>query len=253
MTSDPDVRPAVPFSIVVPTFREAACLGALVERVRDAVGPGGPRWELLIVDDDSRDGTERIVAELAGRAPVRLHVRSGVPRDLSLSVLRGIELARFDRVVVMDADLSHPPECIGNLLAALDAGADLALGSRYAGGGSVDADWGRGRALGSWFATLLARPLVSCADPLSGFFAADRRRLPAPERLRPGGYKIALELMVRGRLRVAEAPIDFRDRGDGASKMRPRVVAQYLRQLLRLYGFRLRAALPGPGEGGLRR
>lgn len=250
MTTALDGKPAAPFSIVVPAFREAASLAALIERTAAAIPPHGSGWELLVVDDDSRDGTDRIVAERAGGAPVRLHVRRGVQRDLSLSVLQGIRLARFDRVVVMDADLSHPPERIGDLLAALDAEADLAIGSRYARGGSLDPGWSRGRAVGSRFATLLAHPLVSCADPLSGFFAADRRCLPAPERLHARGYKIALELMVRGRLRVAEVPIDFRDRRRGASKMRPRIVALYLCQLLRLYGHRLRRALAG--EGGLR-
>lgn len=229
-----------PFSIVVPTFRESPGLGALVERVAEALADFGPDWEMLLVDDDSGDGTERIVADLARRAPVRLHVRRKAPRDLSRSVLLGIRLARFDTVVVMDADLSHPPERIPDLLAALDAGADLALGSRYAGGGAVDPGWSRARAWGSRCATLLARPLVSCADPLAGFFAADRRLLPDPGRLRPEGYKIALELMVRGRLRVAEVPIDFRNRGAGSSKMNTRVLAAYLRQLARLYAFRLR-------------
>ena len=251
MAGGPRGQSAAPFSVVVPTFREAAALAALVERVTLALARERSQWELLFVDDDSRDGTERLVAHLARRAPVRLHVRREVPRDLSLSVLQGIRLARFDRVVVMDADLSHPPERIADLLCALDAGADLALGSRYAGGGSTDPDWSRMRGLGSRFATLLARPLVSCADPLSGFFAADRRSLPERERLRPGGYKIALELMVRGGLDVAEVPIDFRERRSGASKMRPRILALYLRQLLRLYGLRLRRALSGR-HGGLR-
>ena len=233
-------------SVVVPTFREAAGLAALVERLVGALAGCGWEWELLLVDDDSDDGTERIVGELTRTAPVRLHVRRGVARDLSRSVLLGIRLARFDRVVVMDADLSHPPERIARLLAALDAGAELALGSRYGAGGSVDPSWSPPRRLGSRLATALARPLVSCGDPLSGFFAVDRRILPAADRLRPGGYKIALELMVRGRLRVAEVPIDFRDRSTGASKMNLRVLAAYLGQLARLYAFRVRR---GSGRG----
>ena len=224
---------------MVPTLREAAGLRALVERVRGALVGRGLEWELLLVDDDSGDGTQDVVAELAKSAPVRLHVRREPPRDLSRSVVLGIRLARFDRVVVMDADLSHPPERIPDLLDALDAGAELALGSRYAPGASVDRAWSRGRRLNSRLATALARPLVACADPLSGFFAADRRTLPAPERLRPIGYKIALELMVRGRLRITEVPIVFHDRRIGASKMSWRTLAAYLCQLARLYGFRL--------------
>ena len=239
-----------PVSVVVPTFREAAGLRALVERVRGALSGSGWEWELLLVDDDSGDGSEDVVAELASSAPVHLHVRREPPRDLSRSVLLGIRLARFDRVVVMDADLSHPPERIPALLGALDAGAELALGSRYVPGASVDRGWSRSRRLGSRLATALARPLVTCADPLSGFFAADRRRLPAPERLRPGGYKIALELMVRGQLRVTEVPIVFHDRRIGASKMSWRTLAAYLRQLARLWCFHLAGGRRRAPKGG---
>ena len=242
--------PSPPVSVVVPTLREAAGLRALADRVQEALrAVRGLEWELLLVDDDSRDGTEDVVAELGRRLPIRLHVRRGPQRDLSLSVLLGIRLARFDRVVVMDADLSHPPERIPDLLAALDAGADLALGSRYAPGASVDRGWSRGRLLSSRLATALARPLVTCADPLSGFFAADRRTLPVPEDARPIGYKIALELMVRGRLRVTEVPIVFHDRRIGSSKMSWRTLAAYLRQLVRLYGFRLADAMHRRGLG----
>ena len=228
-----------PVSVVVPTFREAAGLRALVERVQGALSGCGWEWEMLLVDDDSGDGSEEVVAELGRSAPVRVHVRREPPRDLSLSVLLGIRLARFDRVVVMDADLSHPPERIPALLGALDTDAELALGSRYVPGASVDRGWSRGRRSGSRLATALAQPLVTCADPLSGFFAADRRLLPRPERLRPIGYKIALELMVRGRLRVTEVPIVFHDRRIGSSKMSWRTLVAYLRQLARLYRFHL--------------
>ena len=246
-----------PVSIVVPTFREAAGLRALIERVQGALAGCGWEWELLVVDDDSRDGTEDMVAVLEKSAPVRLHVRREPPRDLSRSVLLGIRLARFDRVVVMDADLSHPPERIPDLLEALDAGAELALGSRYVRGARLDRGWSRTRHMSSRLATALARPLVTCADPLSGFFAADRHTLPAPERLRPIGYKIALELMVRGRLRVSEVPIVFHDRHIGSSKMSWRTLLAYLRQLARLYRFHLagggrrapKGAKPAPNRG----
>ena len=225
-------------SIVVPTLREAANIPALADRVQAALSGSGEEWELLLVDDDSNDGSEEVVADLARRLPMRIEVRRNVPRDLSLAVLDGIRLARFDRVVVMDADLSHPPERICDLLAALDCGCDLALGSRYVAGGHVDSSWGLGRRLNSLAATVLARPLVRCRDPMSGFFAADRRSLPEPARLQPIGYKIGLELMVRGRLRVTEVPIDFADRDLGSSKMNWRQQLNYLRHLYRLYRYR---------------
>ncbi len=236
---------AMPVSVVVPTFREAGNLAALAERIA-ATLRHGPHWELLVVDDDSRDGTEQILHELSATLPVRLHVRRQPPRDLSRSVLLGFRLARFDRVVVMDADLSHPPERIPDLLAALDAGAEFALGSRYVEGGRIDSNWSRTRASGSRLATALARPLVACSDPLSGFFALDRRMLPPPAELHAKGYKIGLELMVRGRLTVREVPIEFQDRRVGASKMSPRTLIAYLAQAFRLYGFRLWQRWLGP-------
>ena len=222
-------------SIVVPTYHEAANIPTLAERIDAALAGQGVKWELLLVDDDSGDGSEAIVAELARRLPVRIEVRRDPPRDLSLSVLAGIRLARWDRLVVMDADLSHPPERIPDLLAALDGGCDIVVGSRYAPGGRFDSTWSLWRFLNSRLATLLARPLVACSDPMSGFFATDRRALPNADRLQPLGYKICLELMVRGRLRVREIAIDFDDREHGTSKMTVRQQLNYLRHLHRLY------------------
>ena len=236
-------------SIVVPTFREAANLRALVRRVHAALSETAIEWELILVDDDSRDGSESVVAAFARRLPVRLETRRGGRRDLSLAVVLGMRLARFDRLVVMDADLSHPPERVPDLLAALDADCDLVVGSRYAPGGRVDREWSWRRALASRAGTLLARPLATCHDPLSGFFATDRRRLPDPDALRPLGYKIALELMVRGRLRVREVPIRFSDRSRGRSKMSWRTHLDFLRQLCRLYIHRFREAMRGRVSG----
>ena len=229
-------------SIVVPTLREAANIRPLAERIDAALRGSGLAWELLLVDDDSGDGSEAVVAALAERLPVRIHVRRGVPPGLALAVIDGIRLARFDLLVVMDADLSHPPERIPALLAALDGSADIAVGSRYAPGGRIERGWGAGRVANSRLATWLARPLVRCADPMSGFFALRRAALPEPGTLAPVGYKIALELMVRGRLRVGEVPIDFADRRRGLSKTGWRERWNTLRHLGRLYAFRFETA-----------
>ena len=242
MTTDsPSSQPPVrhcSVSVIVPTFREAANIPQLVERVDVALSGHGIEWELLLVDDDSDDGSEAIVAALSQRLPVRMEVRRGLPRDLSLAVLDGIRHSRFDCLVVMDADLSHPPESIVDLLGALDDGCDMVVGSRYVPGGAVDHVWSLWRFLNSRLATLLTLPLVNCADPMSGFFALHRRALPDLEALRPIGYKIGLELMVRGELRVREAPIGFRDRDQGSSKMNWRRQLEFLRHLYRLYNYR---------------
>ena len=220
---------------MVPTLREAANLRPLAESVDRALAGAGVEWELLFVDDDSDDGSNAVAAGLAGRLPVRMVVRRAARPDLSLAVIEGIAHSRFDRIVVMDADLSHPPERIPALLAALDGDCDMAVGSRYVPGASTAGDWGLARALNSRVATLLAAPLAPCADPLAGFFAVDRRALPDPGTLRPVGFKIGLELMVRGRLRVREVPIAFADRRRGQSKLRWRQQLDYLRHLGRLY------------------
>ncbi len=232
------VRATRGVSIVAPTFREAENIPNLVHRVASAMAEYGADWELILCDDDSGDGSEETAISLGQRLPVRIHVRRNRPRDLSLAVLDGFRLARFDRLVVMDADLSHPPEQIPELLAALDDGAEMALGSRYASASEIDETWSRYRALNSRVATWLARPLTRCGDPMSGFFAVERRRFGNPNRLAPIGYKIGLELIVRGGIRVREVPIRFDDRRQGASKLNWRQQLAFLRHLFRLYRFR---------------
>ena len=228
-----------PVSIVVPTFREAANIPTLIQRVSAAASNWPAEWELILVDDDSNDGSEAIAAEWGRRLPVRMVTRRGEPRDLSLSVLHGMRLARFDWLVVMDADLSHPPEQIIDLLAAFDADCDMVVGSRYVPEAQVDPAWSRARALLSRAGTLMARPLADCRDPLSGFFATDRQALPDLEEFHPLGYKIALELMARGRLRVREVPIRFGARHRGRSKLNWRTRVNFLRHLCRLYASRV--------------
>ena len=221
-------------SIVVPTYREAGNLRPLAARVSAVMRKARVPWELVLVDDASGDGSEAIAAELGRALPVRMVVRRAARPDLSLSVLAGFRAARFDRLVVMDADLSHPAESIPALLATAQPGT-LAIGSRYAAGGSVDAVWSRWRRLNSRVATLLARPLAAGSDPLAGFFAVERASLPELDRLRPVGFKIALEIAVRGRLAVHDVPIAFRDRQRGASKMGWRAQADFVPHLHRLY------------------
>ena len=222
-------------SIVVPTLREAPNIRPLVTRVETAMSAAGLEWELILVDDNSDDGICVIVADLAATLPIRIAIRRDAPRDLSESVLLGFRLARFDRLVVLDADLSHPPERIVDLLSALDEGCDMAIGSRYAAGGVVERAWSLWSFLNSRVATVLALPLVRCSDPLSGFFAIRRAVVPAEDRMQAAGYKIGLELMVRGRLRIREVPIRFAERAVGSSKMTWRQQVEFLRQLRRLY------------------
>lgn len=226
-------------SIIVPTYREADNLPGLARRLHAVLAGNAIDYELVIADDDSDDGTQGVCQQLAEEFPVRLKLPDGRPRDLSLSVIDGIHVARFDRVLVMDADLSHPPEKIPEMMAALDKSPDaFVVGSRYISGGSFDRDWSLWRFLNSHVATLMARPLVKCSDPMSGFFLFDKRRIDVGA-LRPMGYKIGLEIMVRGDFSaVVEVPISFADREIGASKMNIEQQLRYLRHLRRLYLYR---------------
>lgn len=224
-------------SVVVPLYREAPNVPALLGRLAELRERSGLDLEAILVDDDSRDGTDEAVRR-AGLPWVRLVVRTGA-RGLGAAVLDGLRLARHARAVVMDADLSHPPERIPALLAALDAGAEVAVGSRYVRGGSTDRAWGAGRRWMSRLGTALARPLTAARDPLAGFFAVSgeaRRRL---DRLDPVGWKIGLELLVKaGARRVVEVPIHFADRRAGRSKMGVAAGLRYLEHLRRLFAYK---------------
>lgn len=224
-------------SIVVPTFREAGNLRELIERVFAAVNAAGLATEIIIVDDNSQDGTEQIVAELAERHPVRLVIRTEA-RGLSSAVVEGFDRARGRYLLCMDADLSHPPEKVPDLLRRIASGeCDFVLGSRYVGGGGVSADWPLLRRLNSRLATLLALPLAPVGDPMSGFFclSSDTYR-SARGRIRPLGYKIGLELMVRCQCRrIVEEPIRFDERHAGKSKLTFRQQAEYVLQVVQLY------------------
>ena len=221
-------------SVVVPTYNEAGNLPLLAASVAQALV--GLEYELLIADDRSEEDTAVVIEQLISEYPIRLLQADDRPRDLSLSVLEGIKAAQYNRILVMDADLSHPAEMIPGMLEVLEENENrFVLGSRYTQGGSFDRDWSLWRFVNSHIATLIAKPLVSCSDPMSGFFLFDRRFLDLRS-LKPIGYKIGLELMVRGQFEaVVEVPIMFKDRQIGESKMNLQQQIKYLRHIRRLY------------------
>ena len=228
-------------SVIVPTYREALNIPVLTERIARLRQEHGLDLELLFMDDQSHDGSAEAVAN-AGLPWVRLVERTG-PRGLSQAVVDGLKLASKDVVVVMDCDLSHPPETIPEMLNLLGAGREFVLGSRYVAGGTTDDDWGFMRWLNSRVATLLARPLTSLVDPMSGFLAMWRKQIPFSA-LNPTGYKIALELIVKSNVsRATEVPIHFTDRKLGTSKLTLKQQLLYLQHLRRLYMFKFATGL----------
>ena len=227
-------------TIVVPTYNERATVPGLLRRLADAVGGGPGTCEALVIDDSSPDGTGQVAAgvaaELQDVLPVIVITRPG-KSGLASAVLEGVRRARGHVIVVMDSDLSHPPETVPVLLGAVAGGADIAVGSRYVRGGGVRR-WPWRRRVMSRGATWMARGLlgVRVADPMSGFFAA-RRRLFEDVSILGLGYKILLELLVRHpRAAVVEVPYVFTERAGGRSKLNAAEVANYLRLLVRLRG-----------------
>src|SRR5262249_11235801 len=154
--------------------------------------------EIIIVDDNSNDGTDQAVAtsRKQGHA-VRLIVRTD-QRGLSSAVLRGFAEARGNVLVCMDADLNHPPEVLPRMVESLANGrTEFVIGSRYIEGGTTDGGWSLFRKLNSRVATLMARPFCRISDPLAGYFALPRAVFQRAESLNPVGCKIGLELMVK--------------------------------------------------------
>lgn len=234
----PSQSGGIDLSVVVPTYAEVANIRALVQRVFEAGRGAGLSLELIIVDDNSGDGTAELCAALACEYNLALITRHS-ERGLATAVLLGLSKANGRFLLSMDADLSHPPEAIPQVVRALRDGADFVLGSRYVPGAGVEEGWGFLRWLNSKVATLLARPLVRVSDPLSGYFALPRTALRDARDLSPLGYKIALELLVKiAPKRIVEVPIRFKDRVAGQSKLSLRVQIQYLRHLRRLYQYR---------------
>jgi len=227
------VDPPVATTVVVPTYNERDNLAPLAERVFNVLDPD--RNELLIVDDNSPDDTGGVAEQLSQTYPIRCLVRLR-ERGLATAVIAGLRAAQGNHVVVMDADLSHPPESIPDLLAALrNPSVQMAVGSRFVAGGQVDLGWPLHRRLNSLVARLMAWPLTPVKDMMSGFFCVRREDLRL-DRLRPVGYKIALELIVRhGWKNVVEVPISFADRAAGTTKLNAAEQLRYLRHLTRLY------------------
>jgi dolichol-phosphate mannosyltransferase len=216
-------------SIVVPTYNESDNLPKLIPRLCAAAQD----IEIVVVDDASTDGTAEVARKLAEKYPVRVVERKG-ERGLSTAVLRGIQEARGEICVVMDADLSHPPEAVPKLIQALQAGAQVAVGSRYVPGGDID-EWPFFRRLASKAGTLLSRPLTPVRDPMAGFFCLNKGLLEGLE-LKPRGFKILLEILARsGATAITEVPIHFEDRAAGLSKFSGRERHEFLKQIWTLY------------------
>jgi dolichol-phosphate mannosyltransferase len=234
-------------SVVLPTLRERESLSTVLAALWSSLMAAGHlRAEILVVDDNSLDGSQELCASLAATGIALRFINRVRPTDgLSGAVLEGFRQAKGRILTCMDADGQHPVTAVPQLIAALDSAAaagktrPFALGSRYTLGGTVNGRWTAFRRLNSGFATWLARPFApGVTDPMSGFFALHRKTFDSAGRLAPTGYKIALELMCKCRVdEVVEVPISFGQRIAGHSKLSLREQTRYLEHLSRLYDF----------------
>lgn len=223
-------------SIILPTYNEADNIKVIIPKISEMLNDGDIKGEVIVVDDDSPDGTADIARKLKDKYNVRAHVRKN-ERGLATAVMKGFELAKGDICLVMDADLSHPVTKIPEMIKPIiDGECEAVVGSRYLAGGGLK-NWPFIRKIISKGAGLFARGLTKLSDPTSGFIAV-RKDIVAGAKLDPIGWKIVLEVLVKTNCRFKELPITFNDRYKGESKLNFRVQIDYIRHLWKLYCFK---------------
>jgi len=236
------------FSLVVPTYNEAGGIERLIRALSGVFGDDRLDGEIIVVDDNSPDGTGEIVDRLAGEYPVRCLHRPG-KLGLSSGVIEGWRLARPDSEALgaIDADFSHDIAILPRMVRALEEGYGLAVGSRYVEGGGIT-NWPWRRIVTSKVACVLAQPLAHVKDVTSGYFLVRRSALEGVQ-LDPIGFKIGLEVMAKAHYgKVMEVPYLFTDRVAGESKLNQREIFNYLKQLRKLYAARWFASAPKNGR-----
>ncbi|PIQ85197.1 MAG: hypothetical protein COV74_09570 [Candidatus Omnitrophica bacterium CG11_big_fil_rev_8_21_14_0_20_45_26] len=230
-------------SLIIPTYNEAANIGHVIEQAKKVLADCP--YEIIVVDDDSPDQTWSIVSDFSKTDAAIQIIRRTHQRGLSSAVVAGFEHANGDILAVMDADLSHDIRLLPEMICVIQKEPyDFVIGSRRVTGGS-EADWSWYRQAGSYAATQLARFLtgVQIADPMSGFFCIKKDTfIHVRSLLRPKGYKILLELLVKSKSKqLKELPYQFINRRQGESKVSMRVIVAFLFQLIELTIFKLKS------------
>ena len=225
-------------TIVVPTYKEAKNIPVLTKELHRALDSARMTYSIVVVDDNSNDGTVEAVSSLKSEYPIQLLVRKN-EKGLSSAVVAGIRLAQGDIIVVMDADLSHPPVRVPELVRQISENhAEFAIGSRFVPGGSAPHfNWFR--KLNALVSKIMAFPFVRVKDPMAGFFAFPRSIMTDIDKLNPLGFKIGLEIMVKcAPKKIIEIPIEFQDRLYGESKLSIKEQVNYLLHLWRLFNYK---------------
>ncbi len=221
-------------SIIIPTYNEHDNIETLVHRLSKALV--GYEYEIIFVDDNSSDDTAQSAESLQTEYPVKVIVRKD-KRGLASAVVDGLSYVSGNNIVVMDADLQHPPEVVPNLIKAVGQGADIAIASRYIEGGGCQG-WSLTRRFISRGAIILAHLLLPATrkvnDPMSGFFMFNKGVVKDAQ-LNPAGFKILLEILMIGKFqKVTETPFTFVIREKGESKLNTRQQINYLKHIYSL-------------------
>jgi dolichol-phosphate mannosyltransferase len=223
-------------SLILPTYNEVENIQTIISMINDLFIRENIKGEIIVMDDNSPDGTADTAKSISVECPVRVYVRK-MNRGLSKAVIEGLKVARNDICVLMDADLSHPVDSIPNLVRPiLKDECDMTIGSRYIqGGGWVSFNPLRG--IVSKAAGFLAKGVIKLSDPTSGFMAI-RKSCIDDVNLDPVGWKIVLEMAVKAEPRIKEIPISFSERSKGKSKLGISAQIEYFRHLWKLYSFK---------------
>lgn len=223
-------------SIILPTYNEAENISLIVTKITRLLEDKNIKGEIIIVDDNSPDGTADLAQKMSGEFPVRVCIRKN-KRGLARSVVEGFKLAKGDIFLVMDADLSHPVEKIPDMIGPILKGkCDMTVGSRYVSEGNFETWTFIRKAMSKW-AGLLAKGVTNISDPTSGYMAIKKEILNGVN-LDPIGWKIVLETIVKTNSRVIEVPIVFVDRQKGKSKLNFKIQMAYLYHLWKLYCYK---------------
>jgi dolichol-phosphate mannosyltransferase len=235
-------------SIIIPTFNEAKNIFKLIRNVQKALSSTSIVAELIVVDDNSPDGTGRIVDEYIQQiknskllqSDVKV-IHKSVKNGLVSAILEGIASSSADFILVMDADFSHPPELISKMFDEIrNSNVDIVVASRYMKGGSI-IGWPLKRRLISKGAVKIAQHILGMgriSDPMSGFFAFNRNIIENIK-IDTAGYKILLEILVKANnARIKEIPYTFTDRQNGESKFGSSIILDYVKAVGHLYGYK---------------
>jgi len=230
-------------SIIIPTYNESQNILQILRSIKDNL-PKNFVTQAIVIDDNSPDGTGKLVEDylknIKKMADYTIEIIHRKAKDgLGSAILKGIQHAKGDTIVVMDCDFSHPPHIIPKLIESIKKYQyDIVVASRYIKGGKIQG-WSLKRKTMSKFATLIAKKGlgIDTKDPMSGFFAFKRSIIKGLN-IDAIGYKFLLEILVKTKgVTIKEIPYTFQDREFGSSKLSIRTIFDYYRSVWKLYRY----------------